>query len=117
DIGRADRAEQLAFRTGFRGDRKLEVLQRLAPFFSGRQMLASSLLELVATSLKARYVVLGGESRLALGQEEVPTVAGTDLYGVPDVAEVGNLLKQNNVHCGGLNADRCTAAGPGSARA
>src|SRR6185312_13103646 len=60
DIGRADGAEQLAFRAGLRGHRELEVLQGIAPLFSGSQMLTSSLLELIATSLKARHVVRGG---------------------------------------------------------
>ena len=41
-----------------------------------------------------------GQGGLALGQQEVAAVAGLDLYPVADGAEVGNLLKKNDIHGG-----------------
>src|ERR1700722_12729707 len=99
DVASADRAEELAFGTGLRRDAELEVLHRSRALFSARQVLASELLELLTTGFEALDVVRRRKRRLASGQEEVPAIAGTHFYTVADIAEVGDLLKQNYVHC------------------
>ena len=58
-----------------------------------------------------------GQRGLALGQQEIAAVAGLHLHAIADVAEVGDLLQQNDFHGAALSADRCRAAAPGSARA
>ena len=62
------------------------------------EVLVRQALELRPARLEARHVVRGGQRGLAAGQQEVAPVAGLHLHAIADVAEVGNLLEQNDFH-------------------
>jgi len=100
DVAGADRAEQLPFGAGLGVDGELEILHRRRALRGGGQVLARLALELRAARLEARNVLRGGERRLTLRQEEIAAEARADLDAIADVAEVGDLLQQNDFHCG-----------------
>ena len=98
DVAGADRAEELALGAGLGVDRELEFLQRRRALLGAGQVLVRHALKLGTTRLEAGDVVGGGERGLATGQQEVAAVAGTYLDAIADVAEVGNLLQENDIH-------------------
>src|SRR5579864_83945 len=98
DIAGADRAEQLSLGAGLGVDGELEILHRHRTLFGGREVLARQALELCAARLEARDVLRSSERRLALRQQEVAPEARAHLHAIADVAEIGNLLQQNDFH-------------------
>ncbi len=100
DVAGADRAEQLAFRAGLGVDGELEILHRHRALLRGGQLLARQALELGAARLEACNVVGRGERGLALRQQEIATEARAYLHAIADVAEIGNLLQQDDFHDG-----------------
>jgi hypothetical protein len=86
----------------------------------GGELVGGGLLEIGALGLEFLDRVLGGAARQAGRDQEVARVAVLDLDDVAQVAEVGHLFQQDDLHgvvtpqtC----VDRCTAAARGSARA
>src|SRR5688500_13479047 len=106
DIGRTDRAEELALAAGLRRERELEAFELLRARLSAFELGACGLFELGAASFEFRNVFFRGERRLAFRQEEVAAVTGLHLHSIADVAEVGNLLQQNDFHEGYLKSVR-----------
>src|SRR5215469_13846217 len=98
DVAGTDRAEQLPFRTRLGVNGELEILHRSRPLLGRGQVLARLVLELGAPRLEARDVLRRGERRLALRQEEIAAETRAHLDAIADVAEVGDLLQQNDFH-------------------
>ena len=98
DVGGTDRAEQLAFAARLRRQRQLEAFELAGARLRGIELLARGLLDFGATRFELRDVVRGGQRRLALRQQEVAAVAGLHLDAIADVAEVRDLLQQNDFH-------------------
>jgi hypothetical protein len=78
-----------------------------------------SLFEFDALGFEFGLVGFGGAAGAAVRDQEVAGVAVLDLDDLAQVAEVDDFLEQDDLHgsllrCG---AGRCTAPGPGSARA
>src|SRR5258708_28583722 len=80
DVGRADRAVELALGAGLGMNRELEVLYGRGALFGRAQVLARQALELGAARLEARGVIRGRQCRLALRQQEVASVARAHLH-------------------------------------
>src|SRR5882757_8545289 len=76
DVGRADRAEELALGTRLRRDDEFELFQRGSSLPRRGQVLVSSLLELSAPGLETLDVVRRGHRGLALRQQEVTAETG-----------------------------------------
>ena len=98
DVAGTDRAEELSLRSGLRGNGELEILHGRRAVLRGDELLTREALELDATSLETGDVVGGRERGLALGQQEVAAVSGADFDSIADVAEVSDLLQQNDFH-------------------
>ena len=103
DVRRADGAEELAFgaRLGRDGEAIIAfnaAARSLAERSSSPACFSSS----ARRSSKRSTLAARRKRGLALGQEKVAAKAGLDLHAVADVAEVGDLLQQNDFH-GGLS--------------
>src|ERR1700680_3792526 len=98
DVPGADRAEELAFGAGLGMDGELEILHRRRPLPRGAEVLARQALELRAPRLEARDIVRGGERSLALRQKEIASETGAHFHAIADVAEIGDLLQENDFH-------------------
>src|SRR2546421_12695154 len=117
DVAGADRAEQLPLGAGLGMNDELEIPDGGRPLLGGHQLLARQALELGAARPGARNVLGSRQGRLALRQQEIAAVAGAHLHALADVAEIGDLLQENDFHRGGLSADRCRAGARESAPA
>ena len=51
-----------------------------------------------AARLEARHVLSSRHGRLALRQQEIARVAGLHFYAIADAAQIGDFLKENDVH-------------------
>src|SRR5690606_27016835 len=98
DVGRADGAEELAFATCLGTDRQLEAFKLRGTRLRCLQLLLRKLLELSTASLELGDVLRSSQRRLALRQQIVTPVTGLDLDAIADIAEVGDLLQQNQFH-------------------
>ena len=119
DVGVGDRAEQAAVDAGLLRDVNGAAVHLLAQRLRRGELLGGGLLELDAARLELLDRGLGGATRHPGRDQEVAGVAVLDLDDVAEVAEVGDLFQQDDLHGGLLRtcAGRCTAASPGSARA
>src|SRR5579862_1322128 len=63
-------------------------------------MLTGYALDLFAPCLEARDVLRRRQRRLTLGQEEITPEARAHLHTITDVAEIGDLLQENDFHRG-----------------
>src|SRR5262249_49642951 len=78
---------------------EFEILHRHRPLLGRGQVLARLALELGAPLFEARDILRGGQRRFALRQEEIAAEARTNFHAIADVAEVRDLLQQNDFHC------------------
>src|SRR5580692_7476394 len=81
DIGGADRAEQLAFRTCLGLEFKLEVLE-----LQGARL------------RRGQFLARLGHRGASGGNEEIARIPGFDLDAIADLTEVRDLLQQYDVH-------------------
>src|SRR6185437_10486297 len=117
DVARADRAEELPLRPRLGGDRQPEFLEVLGTTLAALELLVRDALELGAARLESGDVLCGRERRLALRQQVIASEARANFHAIADVAEVRDLLEQNDFHRERLSAGRCTATARGSVRA
>ena len=98
DVAGADGTEQLAFVAGVGSDGNGQVGQLGGTGISLGLLLGSLLLELGATSFESLDVGSGGCGGLALRQQEVTGVTALDVHFVAQVAQVGDLFQQDDIH-------------------
>src|SRR5687768_8080979 len=113
DVAVADRAEQLAFATRLRGERELEAFELGGTRLRAAQLVLRDLFELGATGFERGDVFRRRHGGLALGQQVIAAVASLHLDAIADVAEVGNLLHENEFHdYAPFRSNQSDSAGP-----
>src|SRR5450755_124761 len=102
DIGGADRAEQLTFRSGLGLELELEILEGCGAALRLRQILGGALFKHRTLGLELLDVGGGGQGGTAGRHQKIACVTGLDLDPIADLAEVRDFLQQNDFHTWGL---------------